>query len=449
MSQVPQPTKIVAVHVNYRSRAAERGRTPAVPSYFLKPPSTVSSDGRDIVRPQGCERMVFEGEIAVVMGKRAKGVSPNDALDYVAGYAPANDAGVLDLQDVDRGSNLRSKGQDGFTPIGPIVEPGEVILRTYVNGELRQDSTGDQMLFPIPQLIADLSRTMTLEPGDIILTGTPAGSGTVRPGDVVEVELAGARVRNQIVAAPQPLAPYGALPNTPRNTALSDSTMDILRAVSTATLSSQLRRRGINHHTIAGLRSTRPDLRLVGFARTLRYLPLREDVFARLGSGDNAQKRAVDTLQAGEVLVIDCRQDTGAGTIGDILTLAALTRGAAGIVTDGGLRDSQAVAAVDIPTYFGAAHPAVLGLRHVPVDLDLPVACGGALVNPGDVLVGDADGVVVIGRDIVDEIAAGAAVQEDEERFITERVRAGERLGGLYPMDAARRAEYEAWSGTP
>jgi regulator of RNase E activity RraA len=171
-------------------------------------------------------------------------------------------------------------------------------------------------------------------------------------------------------------------------------------------------------------------------------------VFARLGSGDNAQKRAVDTLQPGEVLVIDCRQDTGAGTIGDILALAALTRGAAGIVTDGGLRDSQAVAAVDIPTYFGAAHPAVLGLRHVPVDLDLPVACGGALVNPGDVLVGDADGVVVIGRDIVDEIAAGAAVQEDEERFITERVRAGERLGGLYPMDAARRAEYEAWSGT-
>lgn len=445
------PTKIVAVHVNYRGRAAERGRVPVVPSYFLKPPSTVSADGAKLVRPRGCRRMVFEGEIAVVMGKRAHRVDPADALEHVRGYLPANDAGVLDLRDVDRGSNLRAKGQDGFTPLGSTLletdDPGSLVLRTYVNGELRQDSSNDELIFPVASLIADLSRTMTLEPDDIILTGTPAGAGVVRPGDLVEVELVGAgRVRNEVVEG-EPLAPYGILPNTPRNAALSPSTMDKLRAVSTATLSTQLRRRGIDHHAITGIRPTRPDMRLLGFARTLRFLPLREDMFARLGSGDNAQKRAVDTLQPGEVLVIDCRQEPGAGTIGDILAAAAIQRGATGIVTDGGLRDSAAVAALDIPTYYGTTHPAVLGRRHVPVDMDLPVACGGAFVSPGDVLVGDQDGVVIIPPELADEVAAAAVIQEDEEWFILEQVRAGESLSGLYPMDAARRAEYERWAG--
>jgi 2-keto-4-pentenoate hydratase/2-oxohepta-3-ene-1,7-dioic acid hydratase in catechol pathway/regulator of RNase E activity RraA len=445
------PSKIIAVHVNYRGKAAERGRVPTVPSYFLKPPSTVSWDGADLVRPKGCQRMIFEGEIAVIIGKQANQVEPADALGHVLGYLPANDAGVLDLRDIDRGSNLRSKGQNGFTPLGSKLlhtdDPASLVLKTYVNGELRQDSTGDELIFPVACLIADLSRTMTLEPGDIILTGTPAGSGVVRPGDVVEVELVGAgRVRNQVVAG-EPLAPYGVLPGMPRNTPLSVSTVDKLRVVSTATLSAQLRKRGINHHVIAGLRPTRPDLRLVGFARTLRFLPLREDVFARLGSGDNAQKRAVDTLQPDEVLVIDCRQDPGAGTIGDILAAAAIQRGATGIVTDGGLRDSAAVAALDIPTYYGTTHPAVLGRRHVPVDMDLPVACGGALVNPGDVLVGDQDGVVIIPPELADEVATAAVAQEDEEWFILEQVRAGESLTGLYPMDAARRAEYERWAG--
>ena len=452
-----RPTKIIAVHVNYRSRAAERGRAPVVPSYFLKPPSALSRDGADLVRPQGCELMVFEGEIALVMGKRAYQVSQEEALDHVAGYAAANDAGVLDLREVDRGSNVRSKGQDGFCPLGSVlidtrdVDPGSLVLRTYVNGELRQDSAGDELLFPYAQLVADLSRTMTLEPGDVILTGTPAGAGVVQPGDVVEVELVGAgRLRNRVVAADEPLAPYGAMPDAaparPRNTPLAAATEQRLRRVSTATLSSQLRKHGIDHHAIGGLRPTRPQQRLLGFARTLRYLPLREDVFARMGGAGNAQKRAVDTLQPGEVLVIDCRGEPGAGTIGDILALAAIRRGATGIVTDGGLRDVAAVTALDVPAYYGAPHPAVLGHRHVPVDLDLPVACGGALVLPGDVLVGDADGVVVVPRALADEVAAAAERQEHEEAFIAQRVQAGAPLAGLYPMDAVRRAEYEAWA---
>lgn len=474
------PTKIIAVHLNYRSRAAERGRVPQTPSYFLKPPSSLAADGEELVRPHGCELMVVEGEVAIVIGTRAHAVRPDEALAYVAGFAPANDAGVLDFRYADRGSNVLAKGRDGFTPVGSTLlaveeaEPDSLTLRTYVNGELRQDSAGDPLLFSYAQLIADLSRSMTLEPGDLILTGTPRGAVVVAPGDVVEVELVGAgRVRSRVVEASQPLAPYGAMPlvtdearaiaygtaapppQTPpppqaspprRNAPLAEPTLHALRAVATATLSAQLRKRGIDHHVIAGLHSTRPDRRLIGFARTLRYLPLREDVFARLGGAENAQKRAVDTLQPGEVLVIDCRQEHGAGTIGDILVLAAQQRGAAGIITDGAVRDLAGICAVGLPTSYGAAHAAVLGRRHVPMDLDLPVSCGECLVMPGDVLVGDRDGIVVIPRDLVDEVAAGALRQEHEEAFITARVRAGDSLIGLYPMDAQRRAEYERWT---
>ncbi|MGH3450303.1 MAG: fumarylacetoacetate hydrolase family protein [Haloechinothrix sp.] len=463
------PSKIIAVHLNYLSRARERGRIPEHPSYFLKPPSSLSVDGTDIVVPRECSLLTFEGEIAIVMGTRAHRVPLDDALSHVAGYAAANDVGVYDLRACDRGSNLRAKGQDGFTPVGSTlldaraVAADSLVLRTYVNGELRQDTGSDQVLFPFAQLVADLSRTMTLEPGDLILTGTPTGSTVVRPGDTVEVELVGAgRVRNRIVQAVEPLAHYGAMPevtdaervaayggSTPapraRNAPLRPDTAAKLNQVGTATLSSQLRKHGIEHHVIAGVRPARPDLRLLGFARTLRYLPLREDVFAERGGAGNAQKVAVDTLEPGEVLVIDARQEHGAGTIGDILVLRALHRAAAGVVSDGGLRDKPAVRELDIPTYYAASHAAVLGRKHVPMDMDIPVACGGVLVMPGDVLVGDGDGVVVIPRDLVDEIAERAVQQELEERFIAERVRAGDALDGLYPMDVTRREQFAAW----
>ncbi|MFI7699989.1 fumarylacetoacetate hydrolase family protein [Nonomuraea sp. NPDC049480] len=113
------PSKIIAVHLNYRSRAAERGRIPVHPSYFLKPPSSLAGDGDDIPRPTGCELMGFEGEIALVIGRRARRISPERGWDHVAHVTAANDAGVYDLQYADRGSNLRSKGADGFTPLGP------------------------------------------------------------------------------------------------------------------------------------------------------------------------------------------------------------------------------------------------------------------------------------------------------------------------------------------
>ncbi|MFF0579874.1 fumarylacetoacetate hydrolase family protein [Streptosporangium saharense] len=460
------PGKIIAVHLNYRSRAAERGRTPAVPSYFLKPASSLSWSGQPVVRPAGCELMAFEGEIAIIIGTRAHRVSPENALDHVAGYAAANDFGVYDFKHADLGSNLRAKGQDGYTPIGPAIlktdDPSKLWLRTYVNGDLVQEACTDELLFGFDLLIADLSRLMTLEPGDIILAGTPAGSTVVQPGDVVEVELENTgRLRNEVVADERPLPSYGVQPkvtdqlksaaygSTPvpgaekAESVLTEEIIEALKSVSTATISSQLRKRGIDHHFIEGVKPARPDLRMVGIARTLRYLPLREDVFAEIGNGMNAQKRTVEEIQPGEVLVISARGSHGAGTLGDILALRALRRGAVGVITDGGLRDSPSFSSLDMPSYYGVAHAAVLGRRHVPMDSQIPVDCGGVLVMPGDVLVGDAEGVVVIPPRLVAEVARDSAKQEKEERFIYERVDEGASVDGLYPMNKAWRQVYE------
>jgi 5-oxopent-3-ene-1,2,5-tricarboxylate decarboxylase / 2-hydroxyhepta-2,4-diene-1,7-dioate isomerase len=467
-----RPSKIIAVHLNYRSRAAERGRTPSTPSYFLKPPSSLSASGAPVVRPRECRLLAFEGEIAAILGRRARGVSVDDALEHVAHFTAANDLGSYDLRHADRGSNLRAKGADGFTPVGPTlldaarVGPALPRLRTWVNGELVQDTEGDHMLFELSYLIADLSRLVTLEPGDIVLTGTPSGSRPVEPGDVVEVELDGAgRLRNEIVAAEEDLLPIGAMPRVtdeelaaaygatataPAATAaapggLADRTARALGQVCTATLSVQLRRRGIENAFIEGVAPARADLRLLGVARTLRYVALREDIFAERGGGMNAQKRTVDSLRPGEVLVIEARGDRSAGTVGDILALRAARLGAAGIVTDGAVRDGRGIGALPLPVYHAGTHAAVLGRRHVPLDSGLPVTCGGVLVMPGDVLVGDADGVVVVPRALADEVAAAALLQEREERFIAEQVAAGASLDGLYPLGPQRRAEYAQW----
>src|SRR5580658_4025796 len=189
-------SKIVAVHVSYRSRAMERGSLPLWPSYFLKPPSTLAADGDPVRRPPGCELLAFEGEVALVIGTRAVRVSPANAWSHVRWVTAANDFGVYDLRHADRGANVRSKGIDGFTPLGPAlldartIDPERVTLRTWVNGELAQDAvSGDDLLFSFADIVADASRLTTLEPGDVILTGTPTGSTVVQPGDLVEVEV--------------------------------------------------------------------------------------------------------------------------------------------------------------------------------------------------------------------------------------------------------------------
>src|SRR5687768_7716826 len=192
---IATPGKIIAVHLNYPSRAAQRGRTPAYPSYFLKPGSSLAASGGMLERPAGTELLAFEGEIAIVIGRPARRVSPEDGWNHVASVTAANDFGLYDLRAADKDSNLRSKGGDGFTPIGPAliraasVEPDRLRLRTWVNGTLVQEDTSGTLLFPFAQLVADLSQHLTLETGDVILTGTPAGSSVVVPGDVVEVEV--------------------------------------------------------------------------------------------------------------------------------------------------------------------------------------------------------------------------------------------------------------------
>jgi 2-keto-4-pentenoate hydratase/2-oxohepta-3-ene-1,7-dioic acid hydratase in catechol pathway/regulator of RNase E activity RraA len=460
----PPPSKVIAVHVNYRSRAEQRGVAPTAPSYFLKPPSSLSGDGDAIVRPKGTELLTIEAEVALVIGRRAREVAPEEGRAHIGWYAPANDVGLFDMRAADRGSNLMAKGQDGYTPLGPPVpsdgvDPAAITLRARVNGEVVQEDSTANLLFDFGLLVADLSRFVTLEPGDVILTGTPAGARPVEPGDVVEVELDGlSRVSNPVVASDKPLAAFGAQPrvspatralalgvNAPRPAVLSDDATAALRTVSTATLTVQLRRHGIANTFIRGLRPTRPDLRLLGYAHTLRYVPLREDVRDADRAELNAQKRAVETISPGEVLVMDAREQPFAGTIGDILAARALARGATGIVTDGGLRDSPAVAELEIPTYYQAPHAAVLGLIHYPLETNVPIACGGTLVMPGDVLVGDGEGVVVVPAALAERVAHDALEQESRESWALERVKAGESIRGIYPLSDARRADYEAW----
>ena len=474
---IARPGKIIGVHINYPSRAAQRGRTPAYPGYFFKPASSVSASGTPIERPAGTELLAFEGEIAIVIGAAARRIDPADAWSAVSGVTAANDFGVYDLRLSDKGSNVRSKGGDGFTPLGPAVIPAAGIdptalrIRTWVNGELVQEDTTANLLFPFSQLIADLSQQLTLEPGDVILTGTPAGASVVRPGDVVEVEVdapivAGnpttGRLVTPVVEGIAPIPVFSAPPKiTDEQRAdawgsaeaaglvpafvLTDELKAKINSVGTATLSSQLRKLGLNNVSIDGLTSTRPAARLVGRARTLRFIPNREDLFEKFGGGHNAQKRAFDSLGVDDVLVIEARGERGTGTLGDILSLRAQVRGAAGIVTDGGVRDLAAVTALDIPTYHAGPHPAVLGRRHVPWDTDITVACGGAAVQPGDVIVGDADGVLVIPPSVVERVVDGAIEQELEETFIAEQVAGGESVDGLYPLNAAWKDRYEAW----
>jgi 5-oxopent-3-ene-1,2,5-tricarboxylate decarboxylase/2-hydroxyhepta-2,4-diene-1,7-dioate isomerase len=470
------PGKVIAVHLNYASRIAQRGRAPQHPSYFLKPSSPLAATGGTVERPAGTELLAFEGEIALVIGAPARRVAPEDGWSHVAAVTAANDLGVYDLRAADRGSNLRSKGGDGFTPIGPTLlaaaglDPAALRIRSWVNGRLVQEDTSRGLAFPFGLLVADLSQLLTLEPGDVVLTGTPAGSSVVGPGDVVEVEVdaptapgapSTGRLTTTVTAGTSPLPAFSAQPavddhqraeawgsreaaGLPPAFELTDDLRDALGRVGVATLSSQLRRRGYDDVSIDGVRPTRPGTRLVGRARTLRFVPHREDLFRSHGGGYNAQKRAFDGLRPGDVLVIEARGETGTGTVGDILALRAQVRGAAGIVTDGGIRDMAAVSALDIPAYSAGAHPAVLGRRHVPWDTDLTIACGGATVQPGDVVVGDDDGVLVIPPALVAEVVADALAQEAEEEYIAARVAEGEPVDGLYPMNPTWRARYQA-----
>lgn len=206
-----EPTKIICVHLNYDSRTQEfMTKLPPAPTYFHKPITSLNSHEAAVVRPSGCKWLNYEGEIVIVIGKTCRNIAPEDAGEYIAGYTVGNDYGLHDFRDTDAGSMLRVKGSDTLAPIGPGVvtdwDPRGKRIRTIVNGEVKQDDTTDGMEWDMNYLVADIARTITLVPGDLIFSGTPANSRTVYPGDVVEVEVEGlGTLRNVIVEGPTPI----------------------------------------------------------------------------------------------------------------------------------------------------------------------------------------------------------------------------------------------------
>ena len=206
-----EPTKIIAVHLNYPSRSDEfMTKLPPAPTYFHKPITALNSHKGAIVRPRGCQWLNYEGEIVIVIGRTCRNVSPAEAGDYIAGYTVGNDFGLHDFRDTDAGSMLRVKGSDTLAPVGPgLVTDWDFrgkTIRTLVNGAVVQEDSTDTMEWDMHYLVADLARTITLVPGDMIFSGTPANSRPVQPGDVVEVEVDGlGRLTNHVVEGPEPI----------------------------------------------------------------------------------------------------------------------------------------------------------------------------------------------------------------------------------------------------
>ncbi|MEX1229321.1 MAG: ribonuclease activity regulator RraA [Planctomycetaceae bacterium] len=231
---------------------------------------------------------------------------------------------------------------------------------------------------------------------------------------------------------------------------IAEPTWQLLTTPSTATLSTVLAKHGLWNVFITGAKPLAPHLRMVGQAFTLRYIPAREDLDHNLifDNTRDPQRIAIESVGPRDVLVIDARGDERAGTMGNILATRMKVRGAAGIVTDGCFRDAPTIAAMNFPAYARSPHAATNKTIHHPVDVQLPVGCGGVAVYPGDILVGDGEGVVVIPRHLADQVAKEAALQEHREDFITAKIERGAPLLGTYPMNDQTAAEYEEYCKT-
>jgi 5-oxopent-3-ene-1,2,5-tricarboxylate decarboxylase / 2-hydroxyhepta-2,4-diene-1,7-dioate isomerase len=212
------PTKIICIHLNYRSRADEFNRPyDEPPTYFMKPITALGAHQGELVRPEGCRYLNYEGELAAVIGRITKNVTPEEVWDNLLGFMPANDVGLQDLRTTDAGSMLRTKGLDGYCPVGPGLTSGydvrQSVLKTTKNGRVVQEAPLTEMLFGIDYIVADLARHITLLPGDVIMTGTPANSRPMEVGDVIEVEITGlGQITNRVVATPTPRFKQGAQP---------------------------------------------------------------------------------------------------------------------------------------------------------------------------------------------------------------------------------------------
>jgi 5-oxopent-3-ene-1,2,5-tricarboxylate decarboxylase/2-hydroxyhepta-2,4-diene-1,7-dioate isomerase len=203
-----EPSKILCVHLNHVSRVREfQIQLTPTPTYFQKPVSALNAHRGQVVRPDRCKWLNYEGEVVIVIGHTCRNVSPAEAGDFIAGYTIGNDYGLHDFRDTDAGSMLRVKGSDTLCPVGPALVTDwdfhDKRIRTLVNGEVRQDGSTAEMTWDMHYLVADLARTITLSPGDMIFSGTPAMSRPVQPGDVVTVEVEGlGALTNTIVTGP-------------------------------------------------------------------------------------------------------------------------------------------------------------------------------------------------------------------------------------------------------
>lgn len=229
---------------------------------------------------------------------------------------------------------------------------------------------------------------------------------------------------------------------------MTDNLRAMLGEVSVATLTTVLFKRGLRNQLIQGVRplSGGPE-RVVGPAYTARTIPAREDKAtpALLADKSYPQRAAIEEAPAGSVVVIDSRQDARAASGGDILMARLQARGVAGYVTDGGMRDCSDIAALRFPVFQTAPAPTISLAAHLTVDLQVPIACGGAAVYPGDLIVGDADGVVVVPGELADDVAKEAAEMTTYETFVLEEVKRGASIFGLYPASDASRARYAEW----
>ncbi len=228
---------------------------------------------------------------------------------------------------------------------------------------------------------------------------------------------------------------------------VAPESLAILGRTGTATLYSMLAKSGVRSSFMTGLTPLNPAMRMVGRAYTLRYLPMREDMDGGAGLEDltNLQRKGVEEIGPGEVFVVDARGDIGAGSMGEILATRIFRRGGAGIVTDGALRDSDGIKATGGPVYSRGAHAGVNTSVHFTANLNIPIACAGVMVCPGDVLVGDGDGVIVIPQALADRVAAAAAEYEPLEEYILSLVEGGASIRGVYPPDEKTRANYATW----
>ena len=230
---------------------------------------------------------------------------------------------------------------------------------------------------------------------------------------------------------------------------LSPNTLELLRHVSVATLCTQLFKRGLRNVFIQGIaRLTDPSGgNLVGPAFTMRNIPAREDLdqISAFDNPEHPQRKGIESVPPGHVLVIDCRGETRVASGGQILTTRLKVRGAAGLVSDGPVRDSGPISEMDFPVYCAGGSAPLNLIHHHAIDLNVPIGCGGVAVYPGDIVVGDDEGVAVIPRHLADEVARDAAEQEKMEAFILERIEQGAALPGTYPPNAQTRAAFEVW----